>query len=345
MESTGVLKTAGREEALVEWLRHACRSKDIVLQPIPGDASFRRYFRLYTETGPFIVMDAPPSHEDCRPFVAIAKALRATGLHAPAILHENLEAGFLLMTDFGDLTYLQSLQAGNADELYQRALRALAVLQRIRSVPGRTIPLFTPDFMRKEWEWHKEWFLQKLLGLSLTDNEKELDTCYDLLVASASAQPQVFMHRDYHSANLMVLPDQQVGILDFQDAFIGPVTYDVVSLLRDCYIDWPPEQVRHWASAYWQMLQAEEAFRDTDSETFLRWFDLMGIQRHLKALLTFARKHVRDHQPQYLRHVPRTLNYLLQVSARYPELAVLHDYLTASVEPAFLNKKVSLCVP
>jgi N-acetylmuramate 1-kinase len=189
--------------------------------------------------------------------------------------------------------------------------------------------------MLKEWAWHKEWVLDKFLGLSSPLAEKSLDACYELLVESAVTQPQVFMHRDYHSANLMVLPEGKVGILDFQDAFIGPVTYDLVSLLRDCYIDWPRERVRSWALFYLQTLHDKGLLSHVDDQEFLRWFDLMGMQRHLKALLTFARKHVRDHQSHYLDHIPRTLGYLLNVSQHYPEFTRLHDYLRVTVQPAF----------
>jgi len=162
-------------------------------------------------------------------------------------------------------------------------------------------------------------------------NESRLDACYEVVVESAASQPQVFMHRDFHSANLMVM-NEEVGILDFQDAFIGPVTYDLVSLLRDCYIDWPTERVTSWANAYRLMLQSRGLLEGVDQKTFMRWFDLMGVQRHLKALLTFARKQVRDHQSTYLKHIPRTLCYLLNTTEKYPELLPLNEYLQSVKE-------------
>jgi N-acetylmuramate 1-kinase len=308
-----------------------------------GDASFRRYYRLTSSANSYVVMDAPPPQESCHPYVAIAKALRKTGLIVPEIIKENIELGFLLITDFGDTTYLHALNAQNADQLYQHAFHALSILQTCRQVPEREIPPFTADFMQQEWGWHKEWFLEKLLGLTLKEEEKNLDDCYNIIVASAISQSQVFMHRDYHSANLMVLPNN-VGILDFQDAFIGPITYDLVSLLRDCYIDWPPEKVKSWTLDYLRKLQLLGLLTTTEPDTFLRWFDLMGLQRHLKALLTFARKQCRDQQSRYLNYIPRTLNYVINTSQHYPELNSLHDYFIATVKPTF-ERKHFLCEP
>lgn len=321
-----------RFQAWMRWLHDNQVLQQRPIEPLQHDASFRRYFRVFTAQGSLIAMDAPPPQENCRPFVAIAKALRHAGLEAPAIFAQDLDQGWLLLSDFGDTTYLKALNAQNADALYERALNALICLQACRNVPGRDLPLFTADFMLQEWAWHKEWFLDKWLGLDIAPVENALDACYQEIVVTAVNQPQVFMHRDFHSANLMVLPEK-VGILDFQDAFIGPVTYDLVSLLRDCYIAWPEERVRQWVIIYWKLL-IDRGVIDVDQETFYRWFDWMGVQRHLKALLTFARKKVRDHQDGYLRHIPRTLQYLLTVTQRYPELTALHDYLHTTVKPA-----------
>lgn len=329
------LKIAERENVLLHWLSAACKLSSFTLHQMPSDASFRRYFRVRIPSCSYVVMDAPPQKENCRSFISIANALHKMGLHTPEIIEANVEQGFLLITDFGDLTYLMALSAENADLLYQRALDALLLLQSCHHVSGHAVPPFTRDFMMKEWAWHKEWFLNKLLKLSLPAAEKDLDQCYQLLVESAAAQPQVFMHRDYHSANLMVLSENAVGILDFQDAFIGPITYDLVSLLRDCYIDWPHEKVADWAISYFHRLQRTGALHDVDEQVFLRWFDWMGMQRHLKALLTFARKHVRDHQSHYLHFIPRTLKYLVNTSQHYPEFAILHNYLRVTVQPAF----------
>lgn len=342
MESALELKNSERKNKLEWWISTQCGLSPFFLETMVGDASFRRYFRVKTNTGSWVAMDAEPPRENCRPYVAIARAIRSMGLHAPEIVQSDLEHGFLLITDFGNNTYLNTLNENNADQLYTRALDVLSVLQRCQHVEGQTLLPFTREFMWQEWAWHKEWFLDKLLGLNFSEAESQLDRCYMLLIDAASTQPQVFMHRDYHSANLMVLPDTEVGILDFQDAFIGPITYDPVSLLRDCYIHWPEQQVRKWALTYFEKLTAKNILQNVQAQAFLYWFDLMGMQRHLKALLTFARKKVRDHQSQYLQYVPRTLMYLQRVSEQYPEFAFLHDYLTHEVQPAF-NRVIPSC--
>lgn len=329
-----------RKSDLIQWLENACQLSDLTCQAMPGDASFRHYFRIQTPSNSFVAMDAPPPHENCQPFVAIANAFRKQGLQTPVIIQSDIDRGFLLLSDFGDDTYLKKLNADNADALYTNALDALSRLQACRDVSGWSIPAFTEALMWKEWDGFSEWFAGKWLGVSV-DNPA-LKSCFAALIESALSQPQVMMHRDYHSANLMVLGNGEVGILDFQDAFIGPLTYDAVSLLRDCYIDWDDERVRHWALYYRQKLMPL-GFSCSES-VFLRWFDWMGIERHLKALFTFARKQLRDHQPRYLNHVPRTVHYLIQVSHRYPELAVLHDFLTQEIQPA-MKEAMPLCAP
>ena len=298
------------------WLSESCHLPLYDLIPLAGDASFRRYFRLRHSNGSFVLMDASSEKSSCIPFVAIAKEIRARGFCAPDIIASDLTQGLLLLSDMGDRQYLSELTADNAGQLYSAALRALGGMQSCRTVAGWTLPFFTAEFMRKELDLFCEWFLEKHLQLTFpVKMQQSLATCFDFLAASAAQQPQVFMHRDYHSANLMVLPNNDVGILDFQDAFIGPVTYDLVSLLRDCYIAWPESLVTHLATQYWERL----ALPQVSSETFLRWFDLMGLQRHLKALLTFSRKYRRDGDAKYLVHVPRTVNYITNISQRYSE--------------------------
>ena len=245
---------------------------------------------------------------------------------------------FLLITDFGDNQFLRVLNPKNAEQLYLSALASLKKLKNCSKVEGWSIPHFTADFMYQELLLFQEWFLEKYLQLSLSEETIQLlSKDFSLLAASCANQPQFFMHRDYHSANLMWLPDDKVGILDFQDAFIGPVTYDLVSLLRDCYIDWPDNFVNQLALDYLQSLQL--GVRDAE---LLRWFDWMGLQRHLKALLTFSRKFLRDHHPHYLQYIPRTLRYVEKSVAKYQELQSLQVFLQKSILPA-LNK-VTPCV-
>jgi len=316
-----------RQTVLQSWLKK--QLGDCTLQAMQGDASFRRYFRIHHAGSSYVAMDAPPDKENCLPFIAIANALREKGLCTPEIIASDLSQGFLLLTDFGNQLYLTTLSDTiQAESLYGIALDALAVLRTQKNIADWQLPHFTQNFMRNELELFKEWFLLKYLQITLTtQDEKKLNDCFDFLAIFASQQPQVFMHRDYHSANLMILPNHQVGILDFQDACIGPVTYDLVSLLRDCYIDWPETTVIHLVSRYYEQLTD---LRSTPAE-FLQWFDLMGIQRHLKALLTFSRKYCRDNNANYLQHIPRTLNYILSIGERYSECAFLCRFMKDNV--------------
>lgn len=329
-----------------QWLGNSLSGQPLQVFAMPGDASLRSYYRVVTPGASFVAMDAPPP-EDCRPFVAVASALRGMGLHAPEVMAANVEDGFLLLSDFGDTTYLQSFHqqpdVAHAGDLYGRALRALAVMQACRSVSGHQLKPFGREWMEREWAWHQEWFLEKWLGVT-TPPPAALQACYERLIVEALEQPQVFMHRDYHAGNLMVLSNNSVGILDFQDAFIGPLTYDPASLLRDCYVDWPLENVRAWAVSYANLLREQGLLAGVSDQTFMRWFDWMGLQRHIKALLTFARKYVRDQQPRYLAFVPRTLNYIVEVSRQYPELQPMTDYYSNITQLA-LQKANSICVP
>jgi aminoglycoside/choline kinase family phosphotransferase len=328
------------------WLSEVC-SNAIRCTALPADASTRQYYCVVTSSGKsYIAMDAPPPI-DCQPFANIATALRGLGLQAPEIRAADFENGFLLLTDFGELTYLKALKydpsAVHADELYGRALRALAVMQDCRNIPDRELETFGREWMEREWVWHQEWFLQKWLGLTHPVSA-EVNECYEKLIVSALEQPLVFMHRDYHSANLMVLPTKEVGILDFQDAFMGPVTYDLASLLRDSYINWRPMMVEEWAFYYANLLREKGGLKLVSDATFMQWFDWMGIQRHIKALMTFARKAVRDNDPRYLDHVPRTLNYITNISGQYQSLSPLTEFYSKIVDPAVRNMRVK-CEP
>lgn len=325
-----------RARAMLAWLMIASPNEIVSLAPMVGDASFRRYFRLVTTHGSYVVMDAPPQNENVLRFIQIANILRSKGLHAPSIIAENVQDGFLILTDFGDLTYLAALKTREPTPLYQKALQALSVIQSCQPTASFVLPHFTHDFMQSEWEWHNEWFLHGLLKLQ--EHDPALRATYDLLIESALLQPQVFMYRDFHAGNLMFLADGQVGLLDFQDAFIGPLTYDLVSLLRDCYIDWPKQQVIEWALFYYSLLHNEGVLTHVSEMQFLKWFDWMGIQRHLKALMTFARKALRDHNEHYLQFIPRTLNYIVTVSAQYDELTFINEFYAKTALPIFTRK-------
>ncbi|MCF6354815.1 MAG: phosphotransferase [Candidatus Polarisedimenticolaceae bacterium] len=320
-----------RIKKLKKWLTDQVGLPSFSLEPASGDASFRRYFRVMLSDKSYIAMDAPPDKEDCRPFVAIARQLKAVGLNVPSIHAENLEQGFLLLDDFGSTLYLDILNPGNADQLYADAIVSLVQLQS--KMPTAALPPYNRVLLMQEMELFREWLLQKHLGLSLTDNDHALLTqAFELLANSALEQPQVAVHRDYHSRNLM-LTDPNPGILDFQDAVNGPVTYDLVSLLRDCYIQWPAGQVETWAMIYFKQAVKSGVLLSEYEEKFPQWFDLMGVQRHLKAAGIFTRLHCRDGKSGYLKDIPRTLGYIVKLAPRYARLQGLAEFITRRVLP------------
>lgn len=319
-----------RIRSLHDWLRTQLDGADYALAPASSDASFRRYWRLTQAGRTRIVMDAPPEFEDCGRFVDLARRLRAIGINTPEIYAEERAQGFLLIADLGERLYLDELNTDTADRLYGDALGTLAILQACGPLEG--LPRYDEPFLRRELALFDDWFLGAHLGLRLDDAERQaLGGVHDLLVASALEQPQVCVHRDYHSRNLMLTATGNPGVLDFQDAVVGPVVYDLVSLLRDCYIAWPAERVVDWALGYARLARQSGILREDDPERFLRWFDLMGLQRHLKAIGIFARLHLRDGKPQYLGDIPRTLGYVVEVAARYGELAAFSRFLAERV--------------
>jgi hypothetical protein len=322
-----------RIKALQHWLQADLGIQNAQLVAITNDASFRRYFRLIAEDVSYVVMDAPPDKENCVPFIEVANRLQASGLNAPQILASDLKPGFLLLTDFGSQLYLPALNEAQVESLYGDALDALVVMQTRTS--SDNLLLYDYQSLHREMDLFTDWLLDKHLNLSLSTIEQaNLAICFELLSSSALTQPQVFVHRDYHSRNLMIVPNHNPGILDFQDAVKGPITYDLVSLLRDCYISWPLAQVRGWALRHYTQMQPTGILKDVDESKFLRWFDWMGIQRHLKASGIFARLYHRDGKTNYLKDIPRTLGYIVEVSANYPELAPLYKLVEQRVLPS-----------
>lgn len=319
---------------MTHWLRDDLGIAEFDIKPASSDASFRRYFRIYYDGQTRIVMDAPPAQEDCAPYIKIARGLFALGLNVPEILETNLEQGFLLLSDLGSRQYLSELNELSVERLYGDALEALIALQSRCSQAVLELPPYDNALLMREMGLFHEWFIQKHLGLVLDESQQGVleDTC-TLLAQSALQQPTVCVHRDYHSRNLMVTEQHNPGILDFQDAVHGPLTYDLVSLLRDCYISWAPERVTQWALRYQQQALAAGILTDNDAAKFLRWFDWMGVQRHLKAIGIFARLNRRDGKPGYLKDIPRTLGYVVAVSRHYPELQPLHSLLRDTVVP------------
>jgi aminoglycoside/choline kinase family phosphotransferase len=316
---------------LHSWLHNELGLGPFTLVPASSDASFRRYFRLGDEKASYIAMDAPPGKEDCGPFLAIAAALAALGLNVPRILEADIQRGFILMSDLGSVHYLQALNEHSVGRLYGDAMDALRRLQTA-PVEQAAIPNYNRALLLREMALFRDWYVQRHLQVSLNETFSEvLEQTFTLLADAALAQPRVWVHRDYHSRNLMVTAADNPGILDFQDAVIGPVTYDLVSLLRDCYVRWPQQQVTAWLTDYLAKSQADGVLRDVDEREFRRWFDLMGVQRHLKAVGIFARLNARDGKPGYLGDIPRTLGYVAEVSGRYPELSPLHRLLSELV--------------
>ncbi len=323
---------AQRLALLRRWLDGELGMAGFDIEPASADASFRRYFRITFDGKSSIVMDAPPDKEDIRPFVRIGRQLHAIGLNVPEILAENLDQGFLLLGDLGSRQYLDELNDKSVDRLYGDAMGALVVLQA-RGPGADELPPYDRQLLWQEMALFSDWLMQKHLGITLDISTALLiNETFALLAESALEQPAVCVHRDYHSRNLMVC-ENNPGILDFQDAVHGPVTYDLASLLRDCYIAWPRERVEAWVLGYHDMAVEEGILSERQEARFLRWFDLMGVQRHLKASGIFARLNHRDGKSGYLKDIPRTLGYVVEVSARYPELHPFLNLLEEHVMP------------
>ena len=339
------------------WTRAALHDDSLSLAPASADASFRSYWRTHCDGTSWIVMDSPPALEDPAPWLAIGERLRAAGLHVPAVLAHDLTQGFLLIEDLGRQDYLSGLDEGTVDALYGKAMDALLRIQT--HVEGADLPPYNHAFLQRELELMPEWFLQRHLGYTPACEEWDvIEQAFTTLLHSAAEQPRVFVHRDFHSRNLMLVEDQPTGplpspclmppmfpapglhaqaaangalpplhnpgIIDFQGALHGPLAYDLASLLRDCYVGWDDARVTRWVESYRaRALDAGVLEASVDATRFRRWFDLIGLQRHVKVLGIFCRLWYRDGKPGYLADLPRVLGYVLDVARRYPELAEL----------------------
>jgi len=313
---------------------------DAVVTPLSGDASFRRYFRIHLPEQRFLLVDAPPPQEDCRPFVHVARRLQDGGLFSPEVLAVDFDQGMMLIEDMGDTLYLERLRAargtgerGRVDQLYQQAFDALVAMQLL---PADDLPPYSSELLHAEMALFDNWFCEQYLQLALSDKERALLAgVRDFLASAALSQPQVFVHRDYHSRNLMVRQNNErmaPGIIDFQDAVRGAYTYDLVSLLRDCYIVWPAADVHRWTAAVGEQLR-EAGVHNRNASVFTRDFDLMGLQRHLKVIGIFARLNLRDGKSGYLADIPTAIRYVLQVAPAYPELADFDHWFRQAVLP------------
>jgi aminoglycoside/choline kinase family phosphotransferase len=321
------MRRVNRRQQLQRWIEARLNASPLVLEPASADASFRRYFRVRAAGLSLIVMDAPPEHEDCRPFVRVARLLAKAGVHVPRVIAEDLEQGFLLLSDLGTTSYLQALKNDTADELFRDAIDALLRWQ-LASRPG-ALPPYDEALLTREMKLFPEWYLQRHLGLTLNPAQLQaLDVVFALILNNNLVQPAVYVHRDYMPRNLMVC-EPNPGVLDFQDAVYGPITYDVASLFRDAFVSWDEERVLDWTARYWEKAKRAGLPVDSDFGSFYRDFEWMGLQRHLKVLGIFARLHYRDGKCGYLEDAPRFVGYVRAVAVRYKPLRPLLTLLDA----------------
>jgi aminoglycoside/choline kinase family phosphotransferase len=329
-----------RQNELGQWLKTQFNDTPFSLTPLAGDASFRRYYRIKINTLTHIVMDAPPEKESIDSFVAIGNQLREANIHTPKILKINIEQGFILLEDLGDKLLLQALleHKNYADSLYKSAM---AVILKIQQCSTKSLASFDKAYMAYELSLFQDWFLGAYLGLELNHQHQQLlKDSFEFLINRIVQEPQVFIHRDFHSRNLMHLENNQqlaLGVIDFQDAMRGPRTYDLVSLLKDCYIQWPREKVLQWLNYFYHELPSSHGESLAD---FTTAFDFCGLQRHLKVLGVFCRLHLRDNKSAYLRDLPLVYNYVFSCLETYPEFHPLCQFMQQSVFPILSNKQL-----
>lgn len=313
-----------RDHSVDEWLNNTLKGDAYERIPLAGDASQRRYYRVLLPHQSYVLMDAPPP-ESCVEFVDIANRLKSAGLQVPEIVASDLQQGFLLLSDFGDRLYLQELNDDTADHLYQEAFQALVQIQQC-STQG--LATFNTQFAKDQLGLFEQWYVRKHKKIDSQALLQSLHPAYEVILSAIDEQPWVFVHRDYHSRNLMVLDTSGPGILDFQDARLGPITYDLVSLLQDCYVDWPRGKVVEWIEHYRQkIIQVGLLDPKVSPVDFVRWFDWTGVQRHLKNLGIFTRLYYRDNKSRYLNDIPRVLGYLSKACSLYAELKPLQVVL------------------
>jgi N-acetylmuramate 1-kinase len=328
--------SGARIREIREWLGTLGWPRDCRLEPASADASFRRYFRIWRADGTTrVVMDAPPGKEDTAPYLKVSKLLAACKVHVPEVEAADTGRGLLLLEDLGHEHMLARLQGGgDAERLYGDALDTLERIQLHGALGAASLPPYDRVALEREMQLLPEWYCARHLELAACgEDDAVLAQCFDFLVREALAQPVVLVHRDYHSRNLMITPERSPGVIDFQDALAGPIGYDLVSLLKDCYISWPRARVEAWVETYRQRLLAAGLPALGSGAQFLRWFDLIGLQRHLKVLGIFARLYYRDGKRGYLADLPLTLDYVLDTTARYPELRDFDAWARRRLQP------------
>ena len=320
-----------RQTQLHQWLSGLFPNQPFTLTPASAEASFRRYFRATFADKVFVVMDAPPQLEDCKPFLKIGALFEAAGTHVPHVHAQDLAQGFLLLSDLGNQTYLQALSADNAKQLYGAATDALIKIQ-LASQPD-VLPVYDEALLRRELNLFPEWYVAKHLGVTLTAQQSaKLEECFQRILRNNLAQPRVYVHRDFHSRNLMVT-EPNPGILDFQDAVYGPITYDLASLFKDAYIRWEEAEMMDWLIRYWEKARQAGLPVREDFGEFYRDYEMMGVQRHIKVLGIFARLSHRDGKDGYLKDMPLVFDYLHRAAARYIDLKPLLNLLDELVPP------------
>jgi len=319
-----------RQQLLHDWLKSLYPDQPFTLAPASADASFRRYFRATFNDHTLVAMDAPTEHENCHPFITVAQLFAKAGVHVPTIIAKNLEQGFLLLSDLGNTTYLQALNSDNPKALYGDACNALVKIQLASQ--ENVLPLYDETLLMREMRLFPEWYIGQHLKLTLTDKQTTtLENIFQRIVQNNLAQPRVYVHRDYHSRNLMV-SSPNPGILDFQDAVYGPITYDVASLFKDAYISWREADVLDWIIRYWESARKAGLPVHEDFGAFYRDYEWMGVQRHLKVLGIFARLYHRDGKDGYLKDLPVVMSYLRRACERYNDLKPLL-HLLDELEP------------
>lgn len=314
-----------RTSELEQWLQQLLEKTSMQLTPLRGDASFRRYFRLtLPEDISYIIMDAPPPQESLASFLTIADALTRHGIRAPRILQKSVQNGFAILEDFGDTLLLDVLTRQSPDDLYQKAFHLLHHFQRL-DPSTIDLPPFNAQHMMLELSLFKDWFLEAYLKIHLTTQDiNTLHVAFTYIIEEIAAQPIVPIHRDFHARNLMLLPDNSLGVIDFQDAMMGPMAYDLVSLLKDCYVQWPLSRIHEWTMQFYEQSPIAQTL---SAAAFKKAFDWCGIQRHLKVLGIFARLYLRDNKPGYLQDIPLTLKHLTTALVQYPELSPLNHLI------------------
>jgi aminoglycoside/choline kinase family phosphotransferase len=337
-----------RDEQRKQWLAEQFGEASLSIEVASADASFRSYYRVRCDTPAkglisvqpsYILMDAPPEQENCQPFITMTALLAKAGLNVPVIIATDPERGFLLLGDLGVSDYLSGLNEQSAGPLYHDALKALVQMQI--GINNSELAPYSSEILKTEMQLFTDWFLIRHLKLEPDSGFLAvLEDSFKFLIHNCLEQPQVFVHRDYHSRNLMQTLDANPGILDYQDALNGPISYDAVSLLRDVYIRWPEPQIQHWLDDYHEMACNAGLLGVKDRPTLQRWFDLTGFQRHLKIAGIFARLYYRDHKPRYLGDIPLTLDYLEHVARKYPELSKLSDAFV-NLDIINLNQRMS----